>query len=651
MTMDSRGRCDASTDATCKEQHSQQANGAAESLAQRLPNELLGAILDESSVAWTNALVCSRWHALVDALSLQYGPEAECKRVRPLHASSALDALRHLSPTKIQGVLESVLPVATPAHLLPLLAASDEPNHLKHIIDLWSDEERPMDSAESAQWIKAHRQIESRFDPLWPGRVRKRIRARCDHYPTDVRSIASCVLLSVAARSTCSPAVLNGLARFCRDDEKALRKATLVAAAHNRRDVMGSLLYLYAQHHWGTRARYTVERGNLQYFGIIATGMLKNLYVTAATYGSLECARTVDLLATCKGVTPTMIMTDPWNKYAHCESCKAAIRWSSASSTSNSSREPCALGALNVVAAEPMALYKRYCLRAAVIADRPEMLGLCAIDLESAWVLEAFVDVVRLGRERFSEAMAARFSHDVGGLVCAAINDRANEMPFTLGGVRWLASQDWYTPLPDTVCRIINGMSFGMLGTVRCIQKDSSRIERLCNTVDALGIMAERWPTIVKAALGDQRNRVASLLVSCIVRASTCDDRDILEVFVGHLVRCALLDAREGRSATERVWSYLHETATANATAAPRNWSGHDGCVETQAAVVFAMLLHRHRRALPKGVEAHGQTRLQPLSRRRAAETLFKEVSCKMTGPYYDAALQYLDRHGLLSNS
>lgn len=613
-----------------------------DSQLQMLPNELLSMIVGDPRVVWASALVCSRWHAIVNVL-YERNVHAHGKRVRLLHASSALSTLGHMSSLAIRGSLKKVLHEVTLAHLLPLLVASNNPQHVDYALDMWSDECRLIDDAEAAEWIAAHDRLEARFDAEWPDTVCHRSHLRCDHATNDVHSIASCVLLSVAARHTHQPDTLHSVTRFCRANARAFCKAAYIATAEDRRDALGTILYLYALHavaiegvplpfHPGDSGATT------RHWHSDATRMFTTLYVVAGTHGSLECAKTIDLFHQRGGVTgPSAIVSPSW--YYENDTMRTLFAIESVDRSH-------ALIALNDIMAAghgPM-MRKRHWIWAAMIADRPEMLDLYSAGRAEGWESFVFASVASLGKRRFCDALMSRFPGRAASSWNAIVNNPDNVAPFAVEGVRWLAAQTWYEPHEGTVLCIINDLFSEKTGV------PTTRLQRLCDTIDALGLLVERWPLAVRSDLADQRDRIASLLVSCIMRAGDCRERDLIEVLVNHLDCCALVDTSCSGSRVERAWSYVCDTVAANAMVPALSWVGCDPCVDTPMAIVLGTLLNRYQRTPSDHAEAHGRIRLRPLCRDHAVRTIDGNRQSAKSVLHLRSALEYIKRHDLLTD-
>ena len=609
---------------------------ACEPIIQQLPNELLGMILADSYAACANALVCSRWRDLVDVL---HGRDTHTygKRVRLLPASSALSTLAHLPPVGIDMALQSVLPVATAAHLLPLLIASGKPEHIDYALGLWADESRTIDHVEAAQWIAAHDRLEARFDPAWPHTVQPRRFLDCNHDNGNVRAIASCVMLSVAARHTHQSSTLWSVSQVCRVNPLALRKAAYVAAAEDRRDALGVILHLYARsifdydsarHFFGPCDSINMERR--QYMD--AACMMATLHTIVGTYGSLECAKTIDLFHRHKSITPLTIISPAWYY-------ENGTRYDAGTVGDIDGL----LDALRVLLGGRADMRETKWLAAAIVADRPEMLDLYSADVPTG-EFRAFADAARLGKRLFCEAIMARIHLGTASPWCNMIDAPDNAIPFTLEGVRWLADQAWYAPRAGTVLCVMDNLF------CERAQVCASRLKRLCDTIDALGLMAERWPAAVQTALVGRHDRIGPLLVSCIMLADNCKERDLFDVLMGHLDRCALIETLSTASAVERAWSYLCDVVAANAVSPNwRTWTGCDPCMDTPMVVVFGTLLNRYLRTPSGNIGAHGQVELRPLHRDHVLHTLDgTRHSLSKDDSHLQSALRYLEQHGLL---
>jgi len=621
--------------------HASDSDEVGHALIQLLPNELMGMILGDPDTVWASALVCTHWRDIVGARPTRDTAQSKEKHMRPFYASSALSALGHLPPAQVQTALESVLPMVTLAHLMPLLVASDKPEHVDYALRLWSHEDRSIDVAEAVQWHTAHGLLESRFYAAWPRHVRKLRHVDCNHPMDDVRAIASCVILSVAARHTCSPDVLQKVALSCLSDQKALHKAAIIAAAYDRRDTLGALLYLYAQRI--DEAEFaSIQRGKLDVADVgrsqhTVTKLFRTLYVMTGTYGSVECARTIDLFPMSDGdddTTPLAIMPQKWHERLHCRSCGADPRRIS---------EPCALTAIQDAMGGYTRMRKRYWLKAAIAADRPETLDLYLADAVDGDRARILGDTARLGKRRFARATVASCADTGADALCVAINNLESTTPFTLEGVRWLSEQPWYSPQASTFLRIlenVGGRSCGIYTT---------EAERLRNTVDMLDVATERWPTIVQAVMHGRRDWIGILLVLCIVRGSACGERDLLGTLVGHLDRCALIDTPRAGSVVERVWSYLIETVTAHAAAPVRHRMEYPARAYTMPmAGVFVSLLIRYEKTLHGDRGILGPIGLVPLSRDLARRALFGPLLPNDDNGSLSTALAFLYERGLL---
>jgi len=593
-------------------------DAAQEPPIQGLPNELLAMIF---SVPWTSALVCPHWYDIVRASH----PCAK-RAGRSLRASSALSALGHLPPCEIQMVLESVLDRATTAHLLPLLIASGQPTHIDHALKVWSDTGRVIDGAEATDWASAHDRVESRFDTLLSNRICDRVHVCCDHEPTDVRSIASCVLLSVAARHAHASDILKRVALFCRMDSKALRKVIFVAAAEDRDDVLGALLYLYAQYVMDIAASAWRE-ATLQ--------MFETLHAIVGAYASVRCTRILDAFHFNDGITPSMIMPVAWGDHLRCERCGVVAAGGNADKT-------CALMGLEKVLAYNAFMREAHWLRAAIAADRPETLGAYASVFLGDPLPSVFGKVVRMGKPRFCEAIMAAHPEITSSAWSAAIDAPHNNPRFTLGGVRWLAAQPWYSPHSDTLIRILsanipddeNGYTLA----------DSVAAAR--NAVDALGVMIDRWPKDTRRVLLSRSTRIGVSLVSCVLD-NDGGTGDLLGMLMDHLERCGIIRTRT--SGLADLWSYM--VCAMAVDASDGNCGRRLGRCKPRdgfpVCYVFARLLRLYL-ARQESVGVHATVALSPVPRDYG-----KRAVCGCLLPSrYDASIQetlaYLAQHGLV---
>ena len=563
-------------------EHVQHSDVADESPIQMLPNELLIRLLPEP---WIAALVCSRWYEMVGALSAIGAVSSTNSRV--LCASSILELWGRRPPDEIHAILYSVISDATLAHLLPLLIASDRPANVDYVLKLWSDENRPITETEAAQWIAAHRQLDPRFNASWPKHIPSRAGLDCNHGPHDVRAIAFCVMLSTVALHTQSPRVLREIAALCPNGDSALRKAALVAVTRDRHNVLGALLYLYAQHIHGDDARCRPDKSVAyasQHNAVIDT--FKAIYVVAGTYGSLECAHIADLFLFCVSVTPSMIMSPAWSDHMRCKLCDTAVG-------ARKNRLQCALGTIGCIMLHCATMRTTHWLRAAIAADRPEMLGpYMGVDgnTELGPILG---DVARLGKTHFCEAVLSASPNTNAATLCGSIDAVSNDMPFTIEGMRWLASQAWYTPRGEyTIHRILDNLFCVRDFTVRGIGTVADDTARLHNTVEALGLIAGRWPALLRGALARERHWVSLILVACVLhKGDSHAGGDLFAVVAGYLNLCGVFP--HPGSPIVGAWSYLIDAGRS------RNAKAHCAlCACASLESVFARIVEQHQDAL-----------------------------------------------------
>jgi len=483
-----------------------------------LPNELLAMILPSP---WTSALVCSRWRDLGDALL----ERPRNVRARRLYASSALFVLGHLPVAEIYATLQSIVGEPTLAHLLPLLAASDRSDYNEYVYDVWSDKERTIDEAEAAQWIAAHSEIESQFGALWPDTICDRRDMMCDHNHADVRAMGSCVLLSVTARHTHSPAVLRRMALFCSADPNALRKAILVAAAKDHDDVLGALLYIYAQH---PTASSWVASGGTYMERNAALDMFSALHVTVGIYASVRCVRVLDVFRSHGSMSSTEIMSPRWSYHARRE------RYTFGPNGGNDC-ELRALNRLKTLFNHTLSMRTRYWLSAAITADRPETLEAYVSYRPDDRLPLIFGHTVRMGKPRFCEAIMAMRPETPHAVWTTTIDRlRDDDALFTVEGVRWLAAQAWYSPGDGVLARAISNILNG--------ESPTNPIESpVHDAVDALGIMAHRWTEATRAVLLDEYNQIrASLVTGVLCISDAADKSSLLNTLTGHFERCGV---------------------------------------------------------------------------------------------------------------
>jgi len=615
-----------------------------------LPNELLVRILPAPCVS---ALVCSRWRDITDAHLAKGSACLKDRRTRSVCVSMVLDMCGDRSLHGIQIVLRGLLGNVTLAHLLPLLIATGRPEHATHAIKLWSGENHCIDRAEAAAWIDAHRSLESRFDAAWPDNIQPRFCLDCDHKPTHMHAIASCVLLSVAARHTRCPIALGKFALFCRTDERALRKALALAAASDRRDVLGALLCLYAQHLEGNAARCPTDKGPQPLDRNSKSGshngnvleMFQTLYIVVGTYGSLECAETLDLFLYRDDVEPQIIMSPSWSDRID---AKPRRTISLARADRNMARTLTALN--DAVFGRTVLLGERW-LSAAIAADRPEMLDLYLSHCDRSFGQHPdLADAARAGKIRFSHAIMARCPRAVAGYWRDRVNNWLNFMPFTLEGIRWIATQAWYHPCENTIRRVLDDLFCESTSVCH-----PTRMERLSDAIDALGIMADMWPERVRASLRDKRDRIGALLVASIVRGASLKERDLFEALAEHLDNCGLIETDRSGSIVERVWAYLADIAVTDAAVGTLLWERCDPCVrDTPMALVFVALLNRHKDTPPAGDSGTlDRLALAPLSYECAIRAFYGRMRyiSKEGDVVLDSSLARLAYHGLLKDA
>jgi len=617
---------------------------------QMLPNELLETVL---SIPWRDALVCSRWRDIAD-MSFMDQARMGNGYARTVRASSLLSRWGHMPPLQIRAVLEGVLYNASQAHLLPLLLASNNPIHVDYALGIWSDDRRPMDDTEVAQWMALHDQLESRFDATWPKDICKRIHLDCDHRADGPRAVASCVLLTLTVRHTHQPDVLYKVASFCHANGYALRKAAFVATADDRANALGALLHLYAQHIFGDDN--AAKRPNAETGKIVAgpqsrpnavLNLFQTLYVVAGTHGSLECARIIDLFPFRKSVTMSMIMPPSWCKHAQCQSCD-----------STDGDGVCrALARVCEITLCCTTMRTLYWLRAAIAADRPEMMGLFARDDATSMGHSVFADTARQGKASFSDAMMAARPHKTANYWCDVVNESQSTVPFTIGGVRWLASQAWYLPQERGVCRILEDLFCQRTAAGRDHQMRTDNAARLANTVEAMGLLARRYPVSVRLALGNEVQWLKSLLVACAFHDAHQEGRDLFGALIGHMDTCHIF-ARPGSCAMSRAWAYL--IARCGAMQQSTTQKHCLLCDGKCMVLVFACILKRYL-VTPSStnngtmcpcargheiIEVHVKiAELKPLPYRYAKP--MRSNTCNHGGSC-GAALQYLGQHGLL---
>jgi len=594
-----------------------------------LPVELLDPLL---APPWISALVCSRWRDLAGA-NVDSREEK-----RTLYASSALSVFGHLLPCEIHVALQSVLQEATYAHTLPLLLASEQAVCVDYALDLWSDKARAIGNAEAAQWAIAHSQIESRFDTTWPDHIRERAHLICDHDLADVRAIASCVLLSVVARRTHSPHVLQRAASLCSRNQRALCKAIFVAAADDRRDIMGALLYLYAQYFLRPQSVRILQRVQHQ----STVNMLATVHTVIGTWASTGCALVISLFHPRNCVAPAMIMAPFWSDHIQCQRCALV-----SAAGHDDGVEKCALSRLGQALARDSRMCTTMWIGAAIAADRPETLDMYVACFRDDPLPSIFGDAARMGKARLCKAiMAARPDID-GPAWRAAVNAACEISPFTLEGVRWLATQAWYWPQQTVPFHAVNDIfCSNTQGTGHTVQ--------MRNAVDALGIMVDAWNQATKAALFDRHASIGGLLVSCIIH-DECDPGGsgrggLLDALVGHLQRCDFMTMSwlETGSQMTHPWAYLITKTTKIMS------RGHINCKlcrDTPMSIVFGHLLRRHLDAMAtNGNECfgpHTTAGLHPIHSSDITRTV-RRASVRADDASLVRSLSYLARHGLL---
>jgi len=637
-------------------------NVADESAIEALPNELLVRVLP---VPWIAALVCSRWREMIDVRPAGNVTLSNRKRTRDLRASSVLDLWGSRPPDEIHTILYGALRGATLAHLLPLLVASDQPVHVDYALKLWFDEDRSIDWIEAYEWVAVHRQLDARFDAAWPDHVSSRANLDCNHNPSDVRAFASCVLLSMAARHTQSPDVLQKIAALCRRDDYTLRKAALVAIAADRHDVFGAFLYLYAQHLYGDDVSGAQHPFNEHAVGAsrhnAVVDAFKMFYAAAGTYGSLACVHIIDLFLFHKSVTPSMIMSPAWAAHMRCKLCGGA--------NLNRDGEWCVLGKIGCIMLYCVTMRTTHLQRAAIAADRPETLGAYLRADRNLKPEPILGDAARLGKARLCDAILAACP-DVGATArCEAIDDISNDIPFTIEGVRWLASQTWYSPQDrQTVRYMLDDLFYGHRRTVRGVGTVASDAVRLRNTIEAVGLMVDRWPALLCSALTDQHYRVSSMLAACILHEedNACSKEDLFGALVRHLDRCNVFPCGGGGgggSPMANAWSYLID-AVGLAVRRPIDQRTHCPlCRAARLAIVFAHIAMRcHDNPCndiadtldrDTGIRVHaGTIKLRAIPSDYAGRTLLGHT----THSYehlraFDDATRYLAQHNLLANN
>lgn len=604
-----------------------------------LPNEVLAAIIHDLAIAASAvpicALVCRRWRDVADMYPR--GHNIRTPKRRKLCASSVLSMTGSMTSKEIHSLIESIVETPTLAHLLPILVASDRPDLIDCALNLCFDGKRVIDAAETAAWVDAHAQIDARFDSLWPDDVCDRTHLDCNHAPADVRSIASCVLLSVASRHTRAPAVIAAMASLCHADERALRKAISVAATEDRHDTMGALLYLYAQHSGAS----TVWHES-------ASHMLETLYATVGTWASIECARVIDAFHYCEHTSPLVLMSRLWSDSVCGRQCDAA-------SAVGDENVPRALDKLKDILAHNWPMRTTHWLRAAVVADRPEMLDMYTARAGVDPLPLIFDDAMRAGKLRFCRVIIAAHPEIGPATWATMIDDPFYSGRFTLGGVCWLAAQTWYSPRTDVPARAINCILHNS-GPSRAKTAHIGHAVSARNAVDALGVMLARWPTITSASLREQPHHMGPLIVACVLHDKDNShglEHGLLGALLGHLERCGIIMATPGSSVAS-LWSCLIDQMGIDRTLCAREQVGCLVCHSMPMAAVFERLLRRHLGTLPIEHSANNDSKecvvekLESMPRARVERSLYGHGPVDLDHALLDQALSYLAQNGLL---
>lgn len=472
----------------CKRAHHETDNGD-NAFAERdsctgwLSNEVLDLVLNgrahntnipyiDPCERWASALVCARWCAIIDAFARR--PHPGQQPYGRLVGASCFVALARRPGSTVDDVREAIqaaLERCSRAHLLPVLAASNCAHLVRYALATCKEIDIAEDKREAFEWTTCHDTLEQRVRCEW-SQTLSSVYGSTPQTPHHAR-----VLLSIVARYTQTPGVLQEAVALCAKGRDAICDALLSAIHADQDDVMGYLLVLYVYNH--------------AYFSSGKQRRLANrVWTVVGAYGATRCANRLMQSFCRRECTAHALLTGTWRV----QMCSDHFR-------RDDNNMHCTIDGMDDDAFLWKAAADKNLFWAAVTADRPDVLDAYSADITLAFQEDAFRVAARTGKRVVCGRLLAMFPRLAGQGGRMAIN-RKRGAPFTVDGVRWLGQQAWYVPDEKALCTILESL---------CKQKELTAMD----IVGAMHSAVTAWPKHAHSVFAENHQLVVSVLTTC----------------------------------------------------------------------------------------------------------------------------------------